>query len=564
VIHGKNKDMSSSTETAHSSNRVSAVLVPLAVLLPLAVAVRAISLYYASLIPLFSHYRLDAKIYHASGLLLQSGDWLMGNEVFHLSPLYCYLLGMIYAVFGEGPWPVHTIQVLIGCATVSVVFDTARRLFGGRWAWLAGLAACFYGPLIFYEGHLLVATAAVFLHAVFIWCAVRCFSAKNASLLAWFAAGAVLGLCALARPNALLLFFPFLAVLFGMKRIGPFKKRLRAFEAVLLGAALLIVPFTLRNLFVAGEFVLLQDKGGINLYIGNGPDATGSQITPGEVPEAGTVVGQVVKFREKAELEMGGPLTSGEVDSFWYRKTLDAVLADPGRWVRLLGLKLRLYVCSQEISNNYDYSFTRDLNPLLGLPLLQFFPVIPFAVLGTFALLFTRRKEDLFLSLFNITLCAAVVLFFVVSRYRLPAVPGLILAAVAGLRFVILRFQNRSWVSAACAVLCFAAISTVSLMPVMRQPKHEEYLKLGHLYHLQGLDAEKAEWAYLKAIESEKGYLPAHKHLAVLYEEQGRTEEAISRWRKVHTIAARTGPARVKAQAADHIKALNELIQTNQ
>ena len=62
--------------------------------------------------------------------------------------------------------------------------------------------------------------------------------------------------------------------------------------------------------------------------------------------------------------------------------------------------------------------------------------VAPFALMGTLALLASRRREDRFLAAFNLAGCASLVAFFVLARYRLPCVPGLIVAAVVWLRDV--------------------------------------------------------------------------------------------------------------------------------
>jgi hypothetical protein len=127
-----------------------------------------------------------------------------------------------------------------------------------------------------------------------------------------------------------------------------------------------------------------------------------------------------------AERALGRPLRPGQVEAYWYRRTLDDIRAHPGRFAALLARKLSLFWNAYELLSTYDYHFTRRLNPVLGAPLIQFRLLAPFALLGTL-LLFTRRRDRLALlcALFNLTACASVVLFFVLGHYRMAALPDL-------------------------------------------------------------------------------------------------------------------------------------------
>ena len=62
--------------------------------------------------------------------------------------------------------------------------------------------------------------------------------------------------------------------------------RAKLLGALVLGGALVILPVTLRNRVVAGEWVLVTDSGGLNLYIGNGRGAIGTFRMPQHLPRA--------------------------------------------------------------------------------------------------------------------------------------------------------------------------------------------------------------------------------------------------------------------------------------
>src|SRR5581483_4272773 len=105
--------------------------------------------------------------------LLAAGDWRMGQPILEGCPLYLYFLGAIYRIAGAGPWLPRLVQLALGVATVALIYDSARRLFGGRWALVAGLAAALYGPLVHQELQLEPEALAAFLHALLAWSVLR-------------------------------------------------------------------------------------------------------------------------------------------------------------------------------------------------------------------------------------------------------------------------------------------------------------------------------------------------------------------------------------------------------
>ena len=499
--------------------------------------------------PLFTHYRLDAQAYDAAGHLIAGGDWMLGNQVYHISPLYCYFVGLLYSLAGAGPWPVRLAQVALGVGLVWLLFDTGRRLFGQRWAWLVGAVACFYGPFIFYEQHVLVATLAAFLNALLLWVAVVALQRPGAALWAWTGVGLVWGAGMVARPNTLLLLpaLVFIAWRQGSKCPARLERgwKTMAFRlapvALVVGVGLAVTaPFTIRNYVVADDLVFLQDKGGLNFYVGNGPHADGAFMVPPELGPAGNVLEQVSAFTRIAREEEGRKLKPSEVDRFWYGKTFAAIRAQPLRWAGLLVEKNWLFWSGRELPNNYDYEFTRGYNRALALPLVQFWLLAPLAFLGTLLLLFRGRPEERFVGLFNVILWGAVVLFFVLSRYRVPVLPGLMLSVVPAVQGLASAVRQRGWarLGTYCAVV--VCMLVLALAPKLPKPADDEHFKLGYAWHRQGATGQ-AEEEYRRALEVNADNASAAKNLAVLLERMGRLEEALAQWRAVERQAKRNG-----------------------
>jgi len=63
----------------------------------------------------------------------------------------------------------------------------------------------------------------------------------------------------------------------------PWRRAMVLFGAVLIGAAVVVTPWTLRNMAVLGETVMVSTNGGSNLYRANNELATGGYVAVGQV-----------------------------------------------------------------------------------------------------------------------------------------------------------------------------------------------------------------------------------------------------------------------------------------
>src|SRR5437764_880657 len=150
----------------------------------------------------------------------------------------------------------------------------------------------------------------------------------------WLGAGALLGVLALLRENALLL-VPFLLPL-AWAREGNAAAFLRRGGALAAGLVLVLLPVALRNGVIeggGGSFLPTTSQGGVNFYIGNNPQADGTYqpIVPGKQIPA-------LERREPvriAEQAAGRRLTAGEVSRYWLGRSLAWARQEPGAFLRL-------------------------------------------------------------------------------------------------------------------------------------------------------------------------------------------------------------------------------------
>ncbi|HKY31489.1 MAG TPA: glycosyltransferase family 39 protein, partial [Candidatus Polarisedimenticolia bacterium] len=156
-------------------------------------------------LPTFDGYIMDEAYHDTWARAIASGDWL-GTEVFFRAPLYPYFLGAVYAVAGTGGLAPRLIQCLLGSLSVLLVHRIGLRIGSRGSAAAAALLTALCGPLIHFdnellitvlEGHLLLAALLLLLKGV----QKEAGGAGRARI--FLAAGAVLGLAAIARPNML-------------------------------------------------------------------------------------------------------------------------------------------------------------------------------------------------------------------------------------------------------------------------------------------------------------------------------------------------------------------------
>lgn len=501
----------------------------LALVLGVAVLVRALTWSALLRLPVFRTPDVDAAIYHRAAQQIAGGDLSMGGEVLRMSPGYFYWLGGLYALLGDGRWGFRLVQALLGLLLVGLIWDCTRRLLGMRWALWAGLCAAAYGPLAFYETAQLSDAVGAAFHGLLLWLVVVHFGGDEGRARPGLRAVALIGLawgaCSALRPNALLLGLP-LAWLC-VQGAASLRQRAAALAVLAGGFACVVAPFTVHNYVVAGERVLLTAHGGIALYMGNGPGATGTFHLPDEIRDQAALapVHQFDIVHAEAERALGRTLTAREADGYWYDKTKDAIRRDPLRWASLMLKKLRLFWNGREFSDVYDYEFYRRLDARIAASL-SFAHVAALGLLGTILLLGQRNPAARFIGLSNVIGSLAVALVFVSGRYRLAVVPGAIVAAVFALAFIAERLRARRWRAlaplAAGAALCLAVAWPVRLK---RSFDDEEYFKLAASYHAHGELAD-AERAYLQSLQLNPRHEGSRHNLAVLYARTGRADAA--------------------------------------
>jgi tetratricopeptide (TPR) repeat protein len=376
------------------------------------------------------HGELDTAYYIALSQRVALEGVLAPIGAFFVSPLYVYFLAAVFAAGGT-LFAAQLVQIGLGAAAVTMLFAAARHWFGERAAFVAAGLAVLTGIFTFNEVLILQSALDPFLVSCALYALTR--TMAGGGTWAFAAAGASLGLLALNRPNAMVFAVAAAAAVF----VSQWRSQARFGRATVLVASLLTVlaANAARNYAVSGDAVVIASHGGLNLYIGNHDRADGTYTpVPGITP---SIAGQAGDSKRVAESNVGRSLSPGEVSSYFAWRAIDWVTAHPADAIRLWIRKLGIVLNRVDVPLNHSHPFYARESWFLRVLAAGPWLLLPFGLVGLFwpALRANRRGYWVW-AMFVPVYGAAVILFFVTDRYRMPLfVPLCATAGAALLRF---------------------------------------------------------------------------------------------------------------------------------
>lgn len=382
----------------------------------LAVAVRGFYSLYAFADPTPSSLAYDdERWYWALAESLHRGEGLVG-EFGHRAermPLYPGVLAL-FAGAPEGVGRVRVLQWFVGGLAAVATMALARRWC--RWPVLAGVAVACDPALAGMAGLLLTET--FFVTAIAgLWLAAWSVTDAERSVPAlrrWVGVGVLAALAIYLREAGV----AFVALLLGYV---IWRRRDRrslvgaAVAGVLVVAAL--VPWGIRNQRVLGAWYWFTTRGGISLYDGVRPGATGTGDLAG-VKDAPEVAG----------------LDEVAWDRHFRTESRRAIREEPGRILALVPTKLA------RTWSPWVHAYSSRVIRLIFAA--WYVPLYVAAIVGLWALRHEWRSAlYLLIPALAVTLLHSV--FIGSVRYRVGAIPGLAVLAAAGVECVILRLRAK-------------------------------------------------------------------------------------------------------------------------
>lgn len=481
----------------------------------------------------------------------------LGQAPFTQAPFFPLILGATYALLGPDPVRALWAHLLPGALTVLWVAWSAALLFGRRAAWVSGVLSALVKPAIFFTGVLLPSTwatclaAATFWLASIAWCSAGTQGESGtatrgargprrigAGTIA--ALGFVSAMLVLAQPTALGLALPLLASLVWTWRTEsvsasgtPPERGVDAPKGrTLLLVASFLLPLAAVLLYngAAGAWSPIAVNRGINLYIGNGPEANGAYVRPPGVREDRDLLGRAAAesaLRARGEWPVGAaasnPLPVAMADRYWTDQALRAIAREPLRAAGLYVQKIGIVIAQKEVPQVESLRFESRYSRLLRLPLPGMALLLSLAAIGIVLRFGDVRARGIALAWFGGA--AAIAVFFVTARFRLVLVPPLALLAGAGASDVFRAPRPR----AALALVVGAATLALSLLgarAIDTRVSDGQYLfRLGVLAE-QSKDLAGAKARYLEALAVDPTLGKAEVNLGTLLGREGRFDEA--------------------------------------
>lgn len=470
---------SSSTNPA-LTDRVSYAIL-LASICGLAFFLRLVNVLQTFEVPTLIQLLGDAKGYFDWAIRISDGDWY-GSETFYQAPLYPYFLAVLIAVFGPSITLIRVVQMLLGVAGVALIGLSGRKLFSEKVGLVSALMLAIYPPAIYYDGIIQKASLATFLLCVLVTACVylQCEMRRRYAVLA----GISLGLLVLTRENSLL-WTPLIPlwILFG---IGETKWRGWTLVACFAcGLASIVVPVAARNASLGGEWSPTTFQAGPNFYIGNNLQASGIYVP--------LVAGHETPMHERADAQrlaeqaVGRELSSREVSQFWMSRAWEETRQAPGRWLQLMVAKTFMVFNRYEVPDVESMYVFREYSFPLQLSRIWHFGIL--CPLGIWGLIVSRGDwRRLWLHyLLLLSMIAAVVLFFILGRYRNPVAILFVPFAAAGAVDLYQRLREQQWRSIGAAGVVLALSAAFCNITV-----YEERSLQASCYMNMGIAASKA------------------------------------------------------------------------
>jgi 4-amino-4-deoxy-L-arabinose transferase-like glycosyltransferase len=461
---------------------------------------------------------LDSEVYHRTAVDVAHGQ-LSGGSTFFQAPLYPWILGLVYRVFGVSQTIAKLLQIVLSVASCWLIFRIAGRVFDRTVAQVALGLSAIYGLYVYFANELLVVTLIVFLDLLGLHLLLRAI-ADDRKLL-WGAAGVTLGFSAIARPTVL----PFVVVVWVWTvasgwRSGKTRQAVTAAIVFAAGVALPIAPVTLHNYLADGDLVLVAANGGFNFYIGNNPQSDGvTAAAPGIRPDRGGAHSAQVRVAREGLGRVDA--TPREISDYWYGKAWTYIRSAPGEALRHTAYKAFILFNAHEVSNNRVIEFVTRHSSIFSLATLRFWVVLPLALAGVVVGGGRRRAASLLLA-FAVVYAATVVPFFINARFRMPAVAVLIIYAAAALvawyRWIHARPLDwqRGRRVVVSVIVAFVAAVVVRPLPALKVPDAQAFFNEAEAYRSREDYGGAATW-YERALEEHPGYCDAAYNLARIH-----------------------------------------------
>lgn len=382
----------------------------------------------------------DEREFAAIATALARGDGYVGDS-YRANPVIAAYLAAMLRTFGEGYEVARLGQVLLGAGTCVLLLHIGW-LIAPAVGVLAGVLLALYPAHVYLAGVFYVDCVQTFLCTWLVYVVMRGAGSDRPFVLG-LGAGLLLGLATLTRPTVLA-YLPCLCAVWLFADRRPWRVRVGLCVACVLGVALLLTPWVVRNERVYGRLLPVSSGFATKLWQGNNELAEGGSgdrdMMVGTPDWYARLARQPEPARRALEAKYA-PVVDAidrrarELGDIWLAR--DEVLRpialgffadDPVRVLGLAGRKLATLFSAFSATESTNEHTT----PLFrAVAALTFYPLLALAIAGLW-LGRTHGRRLLAIHALVGSLAGSYVLLTACTRFRLPLDPYLIvLAAIA-------------------------------------------------------------------------------------------------------------------------------------
>ncbi len=365
-----------------------------------------------------------------------SGEYDYRQGFYYQPFYYVVFLPLVFSIGGENVHSVIIAQSLLGALVIWIIGIVFANLFGKWTGILAALITAGNRMLIFYTSFTLIEILQSFWISLMFYLTV--IAIKKSQPGTWLILGLVTG-CAITTRGNIILFMPLSALFI----FYIYRNKLIKFILILLlymaGSYLPQLPFAMVNYRAVGTWVGASTAGPAVLALGNTPESPPGGRDPDSGPGP---MEYPISYHEWVRLAQLSPDKNIPIShSIW-----KWVKQEPGAYCELKLRMMLLFWNHVEIPNNVALSTNGVKIPA---KIVQHPMLVDFILIGTLSLvgisiLATDKRWTLrclipvfFVGIYSV----AVILFYMLARFRLPIIP--ILCGLSG--FAILRIGRICW-----------------------------------------------------------------------------------------------------------------------
>ena len=375
---------------------------------------------------------LDQQRFAQFAIQISEGDILGGKGFYSQSPLYPYFLALIYGLFGHSYFIVRIFQMLMGAGTCVLLYLIGNRIFNRTVGVISGIICSLYGVLIFYEVELLRVTITVFLTVLLVFSITRILKSKKTAI--WLIPGIVLGLLILCRPNNIILIL-FILIWMFYTTLKNKKLLAKRFIYFFFGVLLALTPLFIRN-HIVGVNLFSMSSQGVNAFIcGHDSRSTGCGF---------------YQIQDDTYLGKNQMQTCFNI--------LKTAFKTPSKWFKQQANKFAAFWNGYEIPNNSNFYLSRKFSDLLSLPLPGFVFIASMGIMGIIVSVRNWQKY-LLVYLIIIGCFCSVMAFYILSRFRQPIVPFLILFTGFFINWLWIKVKDKDFRKLVFSLLCVGFLS---------------------------------------------------------------------------------------------------------